>query len=119
MISRMACEHAGEPDKNGQYRIISTIKLLEANTVCTDSYIIANPSECKEEVINFISYIKTRFVRFLILQTLSSINMSKERYAFVPLQDFSKSWTDTDLYAKYNLTEEEISFIESMIKPME
>ena len=119
MISRMACEHAGEPDKNGQYRIISTIKLLEANTVCTDSYIIANPSGCKEEVINFISYIKTRFVRFLILQTLSSINMSKERYAFVPLQDFSKSWTDTDLYAKYNLTEEEISFIESMIKPME
>lgn len=129
MISRMACEHAGEPDKNGQYRIISTIKLLEANTVCTDSYIIANSSECKEEVINFISYIKTRFVRFLILQTLSSVNMSKERYAFVPLQDFTANsdidWSksipeiDQQLYAKYNLTEEEISFIESMIKPME
>lgn len=40
-------------------------------------------------------------------------------YQFVPLQDFSKPWTDTDLYAKYGLTEEEIAFIESMIKPME
>ena len=103
--------------------------MLEANTVCTDSYIIANSSECKEEVINFISYIKTRFVRFLILQTLSSVNMSKERYAFVPLQDFTANsdidWSksipeiDQQLYAKYNLTEEEISFTESMIKPME
>ena len=40
-------------------------------------------------------------------------------YSFVPVQDFSKPWTDAELYAKYNLTEEEIAFIESMIKPME
>ena len=35
------------------------------------------------------------------------------------MQDFSKSWTDEELYAKYNLSQEEIDFIESMIKPME
>ena len=40
-------------------------------------------------------------------------------YEFVPLQDFSKPWTDAELYAKYGLTEDEIDFIESMIKPME
>ena len=40
-------------------------------------------------------------------------------YEFVPMQDFSKPWTDEELYAKYGLTEEEINFIESMIKPME
>ena len=40
-------------------------------------------------------------------------------FEFVPLQDFTKPWTDEELYRKYNLTDEEIAFIESMIKPME
>lgn len=40
-------------------------------------------------------------------------------YQFVPMQDFSKPWTDEELYAKYKLTKDEIAFIESMIKPME
>ena len=40
-------------------------------------------------------------------------------FEFVPLQDFTKPWTDEELYKKYNLTDEEIQFIESMIKPME
>ena len=40
-------------------------------------------------------------------------------YSFVPIQDFSKSWTDAELYKKYGLDEKEISFIESMIRPME
>jgi len=40
-------------------------------------------------------------------------------YSFVPPQDFSRPWTDADLYAKYALTDEEIAFIESMIRPMD
>jgi len=51
--------------------------------------------------------------------SLSAINLSKLVFSFVPLQDFSKPWTDEELYKKYNLTEEEIQFIESMIKPMD
>lgn len=50
---------------------------------------------------------------------LASMNMSKVTYSFVPVQDFSKPWTDEELYKKYNLTDEEIAFIELMIKPME
>ena len=46
-------------------------------------------------------------------------NISKGVFGFVPIQDFSKPWTDEELYAKYGLTDEEIAFIESMIKPME
>ena len=45
--------------------------------------------------------------------------MTQSTYSFVPLQDFSQPWTDEELYAKYGLTEEEIAFIESMIRPME
>jgi site-specific DNA-methyltransferase (adenine-specific) len=44
---------------------------------------------------------------------------TKAVYSFVPIQDFSESWTDEKLYAKYGITEEEIAFIESMIRPME
>lgn len=59
------------------------------------------------------------FVRFLLLQALSSIYITKNVFQFVPLQDFSHPWTDEMLYKKYGLTQEEIAFIESMIRPME
>lgn len=55
-------------------------------------------------------------MRFLLLQCLSSINISKERFRFVPQQDFSQSWTDYQLYSKYGLDDEEISLIELTIK---
>lgn len=41
---------------------------------------------------------KTKFFRFLLLQALTSINISKDKFLFVPLQDFSKPWTDSELY---------------------
>ena len=40
-------------------------------------------------------------------------------YSFVPVQDFSKPWTDKELYKKYKLNKEEIAFIESTIRPMD
>lgn len=119
MISRVTCEHAGEPDKTGMYKVLSTIQLLSPGEVCTDSYIIAYPTEEKCQAQNFYRYLQTRFVRFLILQTVSSINLSREKYEFVPMQDFSKSWTDEELFDKYHLTDEEVAFIIAMIKPME
>ena len=51
--------------------------------------------------------------------SITSINITRNNYQFVPLQDFSKPWTDEELYKKYGLTDEEIQFIESMIRPME
>jgi site-specific DNA-methyltransferase (adenine-specific) len=53
------------------------------------------------------------------LQAVSSIHLSKEKFLFLPQQDFTRSWTDEKLYKKYSLTEEEIAFIESMVRPME
>ena len=65
------------------------------------------------------SYLKTKFVRFLMLLCISGFGLSKIVFPFVPMQDFSKPWTDQELYEKYHLTEEEIAFIESLIKPMD
>ena len=119
MLGRAISGHAGETDENGQVKVLSTIKVIEPNSVCTDTYIVVNAHKTKEEGYNIVSYLKTKFVRFLMLQTITSINITKGNYQFVPLQDFSHPWTDDMLYKKYNLDEKEIAFIESMIRPME
>lgn len=119
MISRITVEHAGEPDRNGQLKLLSSLRVLQPNEVCTDSYLIFGKFDNGKEAENLCSYLGTKFARFLLLQAVSSINLSKDKFLFVPLQDFSRPWTDADLYAKYNLSEDEIAFIESMIRPME
>ena len=119
LISKVTCEHAGEPDRDGMFRVISRMEILPPGSVSTDSYLIIGEHEEQKVVINEYNYLKTKFARFLLLQAISSINLSKEKFQFVPLQDFSKPWTDEELYKKYGLTDEEIQFIESMIRPME
>ena len=75
--------------------------------------------EKEYEARNLITYIQTKFFRFMVMLLKNTQHALKKVYALVPQQDFSKPWTDAELYAKYNLTDEEIAFIESMIKPME
>ena len=119
MFSKLSSEHAGNPDKSGKYRVLSRMELLTPGQICTQSYLIACPSYKKEYAKNAYNYLQTKFVRFLILQTLVGMNISISNFVFVPWADFSKPWTDEELYAKYGLTDEEINFIESMIKPMD
>ena len=118
-MSKVTSEHAGEPDKNGQFKVVSKVSLLKPQQVCTFSYFTIGNFDESLYAKNLLQYLCTKFVRFLLLQAISSINISKEKFKFVPQQDFSKTWTDEDLYKKYNLTNEEIEFIESMIKPMD
>lgn len=116
IISRATAEHAGEPDSSGMYNVVSVVKELLPREVCTDSYLIAFSSNSETEVANCANYIRTKFFRFLLLQSVTSISLSKEKFQFIPLQDFSKEWTDELLYEKYNLSSEEIKFVEGMIK---
>lgn len=118
MISKVTSEHAGEPDKNGQVKVISRIQILEPKEVCTDSYLIVGNYPSFREAEKVYNYLKTKFARFLLLQAVSSINLSKDKFVFVPTQNFNQDWTDEELYKKYKLTKEEIIFIESLIKPM-
>ena len=105
--------------KDGTRKVIATLDILEPNSVCTFSYFIGGAFDDFTKAKNCQEYYATKFVRFLLLQGLSSINISRDRFAFVPLQDFSKEWTDSKLYKKYGLTEQEIAFVDSMIKPMD
>ena len=119
IVSKVTFEHAGVPDKDGMMRVLSVIQVLPPNAVCTESYLVAGAFDDAAAANNLVTYLKTKFCRFLIMQMLASMNMSKASYSFVPVQDFSKPWTDEELYAKYALTDEEIEYIESTIKPME
>ena len=100
------------------HSVISNPILAEKNSVCTETYLIVDFVETEDEGNNLISYMKTRFFRFLMSLVKNTQNISKSVFQFVPIQDFSKPWTDEELYKKYNLTQEEIDFIESMIRPM-
>ncbi len=95
------------------------MKVLYPNEVCTHSYILIGCFDNENMALNLCEYLKTTFVRFLSLLAMSSIHLSRSTFVFVPLQDFSHPWTDEMLYQKYGLTDEEVTFIESMIRPME
>ena len=91
----------------------------EPGSVCNESYLVIGPFNCKEECENAMTYIATKFFRFLVLQKKNSQNAAKGVYQLVPQQDWSKPWTDDELYAKYGISDDEIAFIDSMIRPMD
>ena len=89
------------------------------NSVCTETYLVVGPFDSEITSKNVISYINTKFFHTLVSVLKISQNATQSVYRFVPVQDFSKPWTDAELYEKYKLTKDEIAFIESMIRPME
>lgn len=96
----------------------------ETNSVCSQTYLIIGYDDKKhnftnKQLQNIISYISTKFFRYLVSIKKKTQNGPRGVYQFVPLQDFSKPWTDEELYKKYNLTDDEIDFIENTIKPMD
>ena len=93
----------------------------EKNSVCSVTYLVIGYNgeiKSKSEAENIISYIKTRFFRYLVSIKKRTQDNPRDVFQFVPLQDWSKPWTDAELYKKYNLSKDEIDYIESMIKPM-
>lgn len=89
------------------------------NSCCTETYVEIGPVDSRSEAENISAYMRTKFFRFMVMLLKNTQHALRKVYQLVPMQDFSKPWTDEELYAKYGLTEDEIAFIESMIKPME
>ena len=87
-------------------------------SVCTQTYLffyVENEIAAK----SVQSYLQTRFFRFLVSLRKNTQHATRSTYTWVPVQDWTRNWSDQDLYKKYGLTKDEIAFIESMIKPME
>lgn len=111
----------GELDVNPKdgYRVITNTKILNPGEVSTESYLLIGAFDKIAQAKNFDSYIKTKFLRFLLRQSISSVNVTKESFRFVPSENFSEEWSDKKLYKKYDLTDEEINFIESTIRKLD
>ncbi len=127
-MGKVLSGHLGETDQQGQVKVLATIQTAEPKDVCTDSYLLLGNFYSSDEAYNLSHYLKTKFFRYLLLQALASMNISRGNFRFVPLQDFTVQsdidWNksiyeiDQQLYAKYGLSEEEIAFIEGAIKEM-
>lgn len=104
---------------DGKSNVTTKVRILQPKEIITETYIVLSCFDTQKEAEKCSSYVKTKFFRYLVFLTLSSMHITKLNFQFVPVQDFSKPWTDEELYAKYGLSEEEIAFIESMIRPME
>jgi len=100
------------------HRIISTPFVGEPGSVSSETYLAIGPFDTKAQAENALSYLSCRLTRLLILLNKPSQHVTKKVYSFAPTQDWSRPWTDADLYAKYGLTDDEIAFIESIVRPM-
>jgi site-specific DNA-methyltransferase (adenine-specific) len=80
---------------------------------------VAGAFDSEEEALNLKAYMETRFFRFLVSQFMVSQDITKDRFAFVPILDFTQTWNDEKLYEKYGIDADEQAFIESVIRPME
>jgi site-specific DNA-methyltransferase (adenine-specific) len=93
--------------------------LAGPGTVCTETYLVIGRFPTEREAKKLDTYLRTRFVRFLVSLRKNTQDIFNERFQFVPDLPMDREWTDKELYKKYGLTKEEIEFIESMIRPME
>ena len=108
------------------YRVLTEPQILSPAEINTETYIDTAVFSTLEEAMNYKKYLLTKFARFLLRQGITSVNVTKECFAFVPIQDFTNKsdivWSknvsevDFQLYAKYHLAKDEIEFIEKMIK---
>lgn len=94
----------------------------------TDTFLSIGKFSTIEEATACLKYVKSKFARCMLGTLKATQHNPRSTWANVPLQDFTEEsdidWSqsvaniDYQLYAKYSLTEDEIAFIESMIKPM-
>ena len=129
VIASKASAQGGRADKDGKRKVIPKIEVLTPNVVCTESYLLLSSFSNEDSANNLCKYVKSKFFRFLLSLKVITQNISKDCFRFVPLQDFTANsdidWNqsiaeiDAQLYRKYNLNNDEIDFIERMIKPME
>ena len=101
------------------HKIISNPILAMPKSVCTETYLVVSILETEVQAKNLSNYMTTKFFRFLMSLVKNTQNISKGVFEFVPVQDFNKVWDDNTLFKKYSITEQEIQFIDSIIKPMD
>ena len=106
-------------DPSKGYKAITKTRIHAPGEVFTESYLLLASFDNKMEAENFSSYMMLRFPRFLLHETYSSMNITKSNFRFVPFLDYSRAWTDDELYSRYSLNKREREFVSGLIRPMD
>ncbi|MBI2301208.1 MAG: Eco57I restriction-modification methylase domain-containing protein [Armatimonadetes bacterium] len=101
------------------HRILSTPFVGEPGSISSETYLCIGPFASQAEADSVLSYLSCRLTRLLILLHKPSQHVTRKVYTFVPTQDWTRPWTDEDLYARYGISESEIAFIEKIVRPMD
>lgn len=119
VCSRSGHEHAGNPGNDGTRRVLARTDVIPPGTVCTETYLVIGNYDTEKEARNLHAYMKTKFFRFLMTLFMYSHGITKETFAYIPILDMNRKWTDEDLAKRYDLSDEEVVFIESKIRSMD
>lgn len=88
------------------------------NSVCSQTYLVCGGFDSEAAAKSAFAFVQTRFFRFLVSLRKISQHALRSTYTWVPQQPWDRTWTDAELYKKYGITDDEIAFIEAMIRPM-
>jgi site-specific DNA-methyltransferase (adenine-specific) len=110
---------ASPGDDSYPHLILSKPIVSGPNTCCTETYILVGPFSNEKRAMNAANYMVTSFFRFMVLLAKSTQDVTQKTYVFVPEQNLDERWTDEKLFEKYGITEEEIEFINTLIRPMD
>ena len=97
--------------------VLGTPLVAGPPSVCTQTYLFVYV-DSEEKALSVESYVKTKFVRFLISLRKLSQDATRSTYTWVPQQTWDRTWTDEELYKKYNITKAEQAYIAKMVKEM-
>lgn len=119
ITSYVGYDHAGNPGRDGRRKVFSKIDTLPPGSICTETYLVVGAYDTEGEATNLVAYMKTQFFRFLVAQFMYSHHLTKSAYDYVPVLDMTRRWTDTSLAERYLLSDSEINFIDSKIRPFD
>lgn len=107
-----------ERERTGVDLVLGPSQIAPSPSVCTQSFLFFY-ADTEEEIRSIRSYYSTKFFRFLVSLRKITQHATHATYRWVPIQSWDRTWTDEELYKKYSLTETEIAYIESLIRPMD
>jgi site-specific DNA-methyltransferase (adenine-specific) len=110
---------ASPGDDSYPHLILSKPIVAGPDTCCTETYIHIGPFPSEKRAKNAAIYMVSSFFRFMVLLAKSTQDVTQKTYVFVPEQNLNEKWTDEKLYTKYGITEKEIEFINTLIRPMD
>lgn len=112
--------YEGSSFSGGKRQIFTKVFVGEKGSICLETYIVTGSFNTKKEAENYANYMHTKFYRFMLSLRVISQDVNQKKFSWVPdLQNYSKAWTDQELYQHFGLTKKEIDHIEKTIKALD